>query len=45
MGEKRNADRLLVGNSGGRRPLERPRRRGVDDIRMDLAEVGCGDVD
>jgi hypothetical protein len=33
-----------VGNPGGKRPLRRPRRRWVDNIRMDLGEVGCGDV-
>jgi hypothetical protein len=41
MGEKRNAYRLLV----GKRPLGRPRCRWVDNIRMDLGEVGWGDVD
>jgi hypothetical protein len=45
MGEKRKAYRLLVGNSEGKRPLRRPRRRLVDNIRMDLGEVGWGDVD
>jgi hypothetical protein len=45
MGEKRNAYRLLVGNPEGRRPLGRPRRRWVDNIRMDLVEVRWGDVD
>jgi hypothetical protein len=44
MGEKRNAYRLLVGKPEGKRPLERPRRRWVDNITMDLGEVGCGDV-
>jgi hypothetical protein len=39
MGEKRNAYRLLVGKPEGKRPLGRPRRRWVDNIRMDLAEV------
>jgi hypothetical protein len=34
-----------VGKPEGRRPLGRPRRRWVDNIRMDLVEVGCGDVD
>jgi hypothetical protein len=43
--EKRNADRLLVGKPEGRKPLGRPRRRWVDNIRMDLVEVGWGDVD
>jgi hypothetical protein len=44
-GEKRNAYRLLVGKPEGRRPLGRPRRRWVDNIKMDLLEVGWGDVD
>jgi hypothetical protein len=44
-GEKRNAYRLLVGKPEGKRPLGRPRRRRVDYIRMDLAEMGWGDVD
>jgi hypothetical protein len=39
-GEKRNAYRMLVGKSEGKRPLGRPRRRWVDNIRMDLVEVG-----
>jgi hypothetical protein len=42
---KRNAYRLLVGKPEGRRPLGRPRRRWLDNIRMDLVEVGWGDVD
>ena len=37
--------RVLVGKPEGRRPLGRPRRRCVDNIRMDLQEVGCGYVD
>jgi hypothetical protein len=41
IGEKRNAYRLLV----GKRPLGGPRRRWVDNIRMDLVEVGWGGVD
>jgi hypothetical protein len=36
--------RLLVGKPDGKRPLGRPRRRWVDNIRMDLGEVGWGDV-
>jgi hypothetical protein len=40
MGQKRNAYRLLVGKPERRRPLGRPRRRWVDNIRMDLVEVG-----
>jgi hypothetical protein len=43
MGEKRNAYRLLVGKPEGR-PLGRPRRRWFDNIRMDIVEVGRGDV-
>jgi hypothetical protein len=45
MGEKRKAYRLLVGKPEGRRPLGRPRRRWVDNIRIDLVEVGWGDAD
>jgi hypothetical protein len=44
MEEKRNAYRLLVGKPERKRPLGRPRRRWVDNIRMDLGEVGWGDV-
>jgi hypothetical protein len=40
MGEKRNLYRILVGNPEGKRPLGRPRRRWVDNIKMDLREVG-----
>jgi hypothetical protein len=43
MGEKRNAYRLLVGKPEGKRPLGRPRRRWVDNIR--IGEVGWSDVD
>jgi hypothetical protein len=45
IGEKRNAYRLLVGKQEGKRPLGRPRCRWVDNIRMDLGEVGWSDVD
>jgi hypothetical protein len=45
MGEKSNVYRLLVGKPDGKRPLEIPRRRWVDNIRMDLGEVGWGNVD
>jgi hypothetical protein len=44
-GEKRNAYRLLVGKPEGKRPLGRPRRRWVDNIKMDLGAVGWSDVD
>ena len=45
MGEERGAYRILVGKPEGKRPLGRPRRRWVDNIRMNLQEVGCGYVD
>ena len=45
MGEERGVYRLLVGKPEGRRPLGRPRRRWVVNIRMDLQEVGCGYMD
>jgi hypothetical protein len=45
MGKKKKAYRLLVGNIERKRPVGRPRRRWVDNIRMDLQEVGWGDVD
>jgi hypothetical protein len=45
MGEKRNAYRLLVGKPEGKRPLGRPRHRCVDNIKMDLLEIGWGSVD
>jgi hypothetical protein len=45
LGEKRNAYKLLVGKPEGRRPLGRPRRRWVDNVKMDLGEVGWGGVD
>jgi hypothetical protein len=41
MGEKRNAYKLVE----GKKPLGRPRRRWVNNIRMDLLELGWGDVD
>jgi hypothetical protein len=44
-GEERNGHRLLVGKLEGRRLLGRPRRRWLDNIRMDFVEVGWGDVD
>jgi hypothetical protein len=45
MGEERNACRLLVGKPEGKRPLGRPRRRWVDNIKIDLLEIGWGGVD
>jgi hypothetical protein len=39
-GAKRNAYRILVGKPEGKRPLGRPRRRWVDNIKMDLVEIG-----
>jgi hypothetical protein len=45
MGAKGNAYRLLMGNPEGKRTPRRPRRRWVNNIRMDLGEVGWGDVD
>jgi len=45
MGEKRGVYRVLVGKPEGKRQLGKPRRRWVDNIRMDLQEVGCGYMD
>jgi hypothetical protein len=45
MGKKRNAYGLLAGKPEGRSPLARPRRSWLDNMRMDLVEVGWGDVD
>jgi hypothetical protein len=45
MGERRNAYRILVGNPEIRRLLGRPRRRWVDNIKIDLREVGLDDTD
>jgi hypothetical protein len=45
IGEKRNVYSLLVGKPEGKRPLGRPRRRWIDNIKMDLSEIGiecCG---
>jgi hypothetical protein len=42
MGEKRNVYRLLVRKSEGKRPLGRPRRRWMDNIKMDLSGTGFG---
>jgi hypothetical protein len=40
MGETRNAYRILVGKPEGKRPLGRPRHRWVDNIKVDLGEIG-----
>ena len=45
MGEERGVYRVLVGKPEGRRPLGRPKRRWVDNIRTDLQKVGCGYMD
>jgi len=45
MGEERVVCRVLVGKPEGRRPLGIPRRRWMDNIRMDLQELGCGYMD
>jgi hypothetical protein len=42
---ERNACRLLMGKTGGKRQLGSPRRRWEDGIRMDLREIGRGSVD
>jgi len=45
IGEERGVYRVLVGKPEGKRPLGRPRRRWVDNIRVDFQEVGCGYMD
>jgi hypothetical protein len=45
MGEKRNVYRLLEGKPEGKRPLGRPRHRRIDNIKMDLLEIGLSVVD
>jgi hypothetical protein len=45
MGEKRNVYRLLVGKPDGKRPVGRPRRRWIDNIKMDLLKMGLSVVD
>jgi hypothetical protein len=44
-GEKRNTYKLLVGKPGGKRPLGRPRRKWIDNIKMDLVKKGFGEFD
>jgi hypothetical protein len=45
MEERRGVDRVLVGKPEGKRPFGRLRRRWENNIKMDLQEVGCGDMD
>jgi hypothetical protein len=45
MGKRRGAYRILVGKTAGKRPPRRLRRRWEDNIKMDLQEVGCEDMD
>jgi hypothetical protein len=45
VGEERNVYRVLVGKLKGKRPLERPRHRWEDGIKMDLTEIGLGGVE
>jgi hypothetical protein len=45
LGDKRNESRLLVVKPEGKRPLGRRRHSWVDNIKMDLAEIGWGGVD
>jgi hypothetical protein len=45
MREKRNVYKLLVGKPEGKRPLGRPRRRRIDNIKMDLLEIGLNVVE
>jgi hypothetical protein len=45
VGEKRTAYKILVGKPEGKRPLERPRCRWVDNIKIDLREMGWGGMD
>jgi hypothetical protein len=45
MGQERNVYKVLMGKLKGKRPLERPRRRWEDGIRMDLREIGLKSVD
>jgi hypothetical protein len=44
MGEKRNVYRLLVGKPEGKRPLARSRRRWIDNIKLDILEIGVNVV-
>jgi hypothetical protein len=45
MRERRKAYMILVGKPDGRRPLEIPRRRWLDNVKMDLRDIGWDDMD
>jgi hypothetical protein len=45
MGANRNACRILLGKPEGKRPLGRPRRRWVENIKMDLREIGWDGIE
>jgi hypothetical protein len=45
MGERRNAYRILVGKPEGRRSLQRPRHKWVDNVKMDLRDIGWNGMD
>jgi hypothetical protein len=45
LGNKRNTCMILIGKPEGKKPLQRPTHRWVDNIKMDLTEIGWGDMD
>ena len=45
MGERRGVYRVLLGKTGGKRPLGRPRLRWEENIQIDLQKVGCGSME
>jgi hypothetical protein len=45
MGERRGVNRVFMGKPEGKTPLGRPRHRWEDNIKADLQEGGCGDMD
>jgi hypothetical protein len=45
MGERRGVYRVLVGKPEGKRPLGRPRLSRKDNIKRDIQDIGCGDMD